>query len=128
MPLHTTTIVPPGGFAFLDPVTRWSVRDPLLPFEEIVKQIYRHRWANKGLYQTDQLEVEVITIELHDQVCRRLKNNSRWCRNRESEAVSDSSPATQNEPQQRKGKTRHRSKGKGCPTCGRRKKRQQVAA
>lgn len=122
MPLQTTTIVPPGGFAFLDPVTRWSVRDPLLPFDEITQQILRHRWSNFKLYTAEQLLLESIVIELHNQVCRRLKNNSRWCRSKESEAVSDSSPATQNEPQQRKGKTRHRSKGKGCPTCGRRKK------
>ena len=123
MPLLTTKTTPPGGFTFKEPKTKWSVRDPMLPFDEVVKQIARHREANATIFSKEELDYDVIADALEEQVCKRLKFNSNWCRSKESlEASSPPPPPEPTHAKQRNSRA-PRSGSKGCPTCGRRKKR-----
>lgn len=122
MPLLTTKLTPPGGFTFKEPKTKWSVRDPMLPFEEVVRQIMRHREANVNHFAKTDLDYDAIADALEEQVCHRLKFNSNWCR---GASVNDDAPPVplQNEPRKRNSRTPRKRDGQGCATCGRRKKR-----
>jgi hypothetical protein len=100
--LHSTTKFPPKGWIFRVMIAGryWTVPDPMLPFDEVVKGIVRVHEANKV-----KLSIEQATQMLADFTCKRLDNDTRWCVGKVASGTATAE-----------------AKVKGCAGCGRKRR------
>lgn len=72
--LHLKSIrkLPPGGFAYRCPACGWKIKNPLVSWSEIKKEIGQHE-RNNANHGAGWEEIE---LRLHTQTCARVPD---WC-------------------------------------------------
>lgn len=81
-------------------------------FYEVAEAIFKHRSSNPRLFDEKERSLEAVENDLDTYVCRRLKNNKRWCQQPPSTTTNNATITTKKSASE-----------KGCASCGRRKKR-----
>lgn len=103
MPLHNTKQHPRHGWIYREVLAgkSWTVRDPMMPFLMVAKQICAAR-QNNGI----ECRTGDAVKALGDYTCTRLDNDPRWC---------EGQPGEESLMEKRVRK--------GCEGCGRKRKR-----